>query len=56
MGINQYIFTDNRERITEGLGEKPVQLSTFTEENSYDLGRDGGRGNETVKYLDQWAG
>ena len=24
-----------------------AQLSTFTEENSYDLGRGGGRGNET---------
>jgi hypothetical protein len=51
MCVNQDMLADNREGGTEVLGEKPAQLSTFTEENSHDLGRNGGRGNETVIYL-----
>jgi hypothetical protein len=48
---NQDILTDNREGETELLSERQAQLSTFTEENSYDLGHGGEKGKETVKYL-----
>jgi hypothetical protein len=45
------MLIDNRDGETETLGDKPAQLSMFTEENSYDLGRVGGRQNDTVVYL-----
>jgi hypothetical protein len=49
--MDRDMLTDNREGETEVLGEKPTQLARFTDENNYDLGRGGGRGNETVLYL-----
>ena len=44
------MLTDKREGEIEPLGEKPAQLSTFTEENSYDLGPGSGREKQTVIY------